>query len=180
MRIYLVSAAIVTVLAAGAFLGVVSMANDDGTGKDAEKRAKIESLYDEYRGGDLAGVPSLSVDDVLGRRDAGERIVFVDVREDAERAISIVPGAITPDELAADPEAYRDALIVPYCTTGYRSGFYTKTLRADGWNAMNLEGSILAWTHAGQPLEGPTGETKRLHVYGRRWNLAADGYEPVW
>jgi len=180
MRLFLVGAAVVATLAAGIFLGVGSMANDDGNASNAENRAKIEALYEEYRGGDLAGIPSLSVDDVLKRQSAGERIVFVDVREDVERAVSIIPGAITADDLAADPEAYRDAVIVPYCTIGYRSGLYTKTLRAEGWDAVNLEGSILAWTHAGQQLEGPTGETKRVHVYGPRWSLAADGYEPVW
>jgi sodium/bile acid cotransporter 7 len=49
-----------------------------------------------------------------------------------------------------------------------------------GVDVLNLEGSVLAWTHAGGPLVRDGVSTKRLHVYGRRWNLAADGYETVW
>ena len=50
---------------------------------------------------------------------------------------------------------------------------------------LNLEGSIVAWTHIGLPLVQRTAggnqpiETKRVHVYSPGWALQAKGYTPV-
>ena len=50
----------------------------------------------------------------------------------------------------------------------------------EGWKASNLRGSIVSWTHVGGDLVKDGAPTKRVHVYGRKWNLLADGYEAVW
>ena len=48
-------------------------------------------------------------------------------------------------------------------------------------HVQNLAGSMLAWTHAdGELVDSDGNPTKRLHVFGKRWNLAADGYEGIW
>jgi hypothetical protein len=58
---------------------------------------------------------------------------------------------------------------------------YVDQLREEGFDAENLVGSLLLWTHAGLPLEDADGNpTKRVHVYGKKWNLVADGYEAEW
>ena len=107
--------------------------------------------------------------------------MLVDARTPEEQAVSMLPGAITQQEFERRAEDFKGRRVVAYCTIGYRSGEYTEALRADGWDAHNLSGSILAWTHAGQPLETPDGApTKRLHIYGPKWDLAAEGYETVY
>jgi sodium/bile acid cotransporter 7 len=45
---------------------------------------------------------------------------------------------------------------------------------------LNLRGGLLAWVHAGGKVYDANGETRRIHVYGRKWNLAPNGYDAVW
>lgn len=45
---------------------------------------------------------------------------------------------------------------------------------------QRLEGSIVAWTHIEGSLVSGDVPTRRVHVYGPRWDLAASGYESVW
>jgi rhodanese-related sulfurtransferase len=42
-----------------------------------------------------------------------------------------------------------DLLVVCYCTVGYRSGRYAADLLAQGLQAANLQGGILAWVSEG-------------------------------
>ena len=44
----------------------------------------------------------------------------------------------------------------------------------------NLRGGLLAWVHDGGEVVDEKGKTKRIHVYGRKWNLAPRSYEAVW
>jgi hypothetical protein len=39
---------------------------------------------------------------------------------------------------------------------------------------------MLAWVHEGGKVIDQKGETKRIHVYGRKWNLAPASFEPIW
>jgi rhodanese-related sulfurtransferase len=146
---------------------------------DTAKRDRIATLYREYRES-FPEVPSL---DVAALQDLEQktRVVLVDVRSPEEQAVSTIPGAIPASRLKKHLDDYRDALVVTYCTIGYRSGLYARELREKGLDARNLAGSILAWTHAGLPLVDAEGRrTRRVHVYGKRWNLAASGYQAVW
>ncbi len=145
---------------------------------DAEKRRRIAAMYREYRES-FPEVPGLTVEELaaLDRED----FVLVDAREPAERRVSKIPGAVTREDFESDPPARAGRRVVTYCTVGYRSGLYAAELRRRGFDAYNLAGSILAWTHAGRPLVDAGGdETRKLHVYGPKWDLAAEGYETVW
>jgi rhodanese-related sulfurtransferase len=143
---------------------------------DAEKAEKIEQLATEYRWA-YPGVPELTVEDFLARR-TDQPFVIVDVRDDEERAVSIIPGALSKGEFERREEEFSGTPILAYCTIGYRSGKYADYLRGNDWDAFNLRGSLLAWVHAGQPLADVAGEeTKRIHVYGRKWNLAPEDYD---
>lgn len=146
-----------------------------------ERRERIEELYREYRQ-DFPEAPEVDVEELVRmRRDKDQDVIVVDAREPEERAVSIIPGAISKDQFQEAEDEYKDKTIVAYCTIGYRSGQLVEELRAKNLDAYNLKGSILAWTHAGQPVVDPEGsETKRVHTYGRRWALLPDGYEAVY
>lgn len=145
---------------------------------DDEKRERIEALYARSRR-QFPEVPEMTVDELQARRD-DEELVLVDVRQPQERAVSMIPGAIASEELEADPERFRDRKLVTYCTIGHRSGLYARRLQAAGFKVHNLKGSILAWTHTGEPLAGDGGETRSVHVGGPNWSLEAEGFDPVW
>lgn len=146
---------------------------------DTEKRAVIDRMLAEYRK-DYEGVPELSVSELVSRMKTGE-VVLVDVRTQPEQAVSMIPGAIPHTEFEARKNEYSDKTIVAYCTIGSRSGKYAATLRKESLDACNLEGSILAWAHAGRSLIDSEGaETRRVHVYGPKWNLLPKGYIPIW
>lgn len=147
---------------------------------EAGRRAILERTVAAIR----ADHPDVATTTAAALREAlptGDFIV-VDVRTDGERAVSTLPGAITAkdfesrlEELVAEGRA-----VVAYCTVGARSSSYARKMAERGVNVLNLEGGVLAWTHAGGDFVGAAGPTRRVHVAGRRWNLAADGYETVW
>jgi len=154
-----------------------------GCSEDESSRApldvQVQAMYESYRD-EFPAIGEVSVDEVSGWM-SDEELVLVDVREDDERAVSMLKGAITKDEFEADAEFYQGKKIIVYCTIGYRSGMYVKDLDARGVDAFNLQGSILAWVNAGQPLYDPSGKlTSRVHVYGEKWNLVPEEYEAIW
>ena len=126
--------------------------------------------------------PDVKTIDPAGLRERlpANDTVLVDVRSPAERAVSTLPGAMTPEEFEDQLDDLGDCTVVAYCTVGARSSTYARRMGRKGVLVLNLEGSLLAWTHAGGELTDGSSPTKRLHVFGPRWNLAADGYEGVW
>ncbi|MDX1644392.1 MAG: rhodanese-like domain-containing protein [Thermoanaerobaculia bacterium] len=151
---------------------------------EAEKRQRIEAMYAEYRDEfprvEAIGPAELAAE-LAAETGGDEGLVVVDARSDEERAVSTIPGAIPRQEFERRSDDLAGHDVVTYCTIGYRSGLYAQELVERGFRARNLAGSILAWTHEGLPLVTPEGEpTRRVHVYGERWNLAAEGYEAVW
>ena len=159
-------------------LGLALMACGESNLPEAEKAARVQELYAGYRDA-FPEAEEMTVEEFLALQATADPVV-VDVRTDPERAISMIPGAISREEFELRREELGERPVVTYCTIGYRSGLYAEELKQEGLDAYNLEGSILAWTHAGQRLEEGGRETHRVHVYGRKWNLAADDYEPVW
>ena len=149
-----------------------------GPGTQAEKLARIDELFARYQK-EFPDAPAVTVAELLAMQQRGP-VVLVDVREADEQSVSMSPGAVTQKAFERAAASHRKSTIVAYCTIGSRSGFYTQELRRRGFQALNLKGSILAWTHAGRELRDSQGRaTRRLHVYGRTWDLAADGYETV-
>lgn len=147
---------------------------------DAARAARVTELFAGYRD-EFPDVPL--IDAAQLQRDLADGVpwVVVDVRTPAERAVSTLPGAIPADAVEQDPAAYAGKRIVAYCTIGYRSGLWAERYRETGLDVVDLEGSILAWTHIGGTLVDPTGaSTTRLHVYGRTWDLARTDYQAVW
>ena len=97
----------------------------------------------------FGSVPAITVEDLKDRRDRGEALTLVDVREPHEWAISDLPGSVKiplaslPQRLAELPQ---DGEIVVYCRTGGRSGNAVQFLRQRGYGrAFNLSGGINRW-----------------------------------
>lgn len=158
-------------------VGVVACGSIEPT-SDAEKLDRIDAMTADIAA-DFPNVPVVSpreLDRLLKSLD----VVVVDAREERERAVSIIPGAIAHEAFDATKSEFADQRVVVYCTIGQRSAQYVQQLREAGIDAWNLEGSIVAWTHVGGELVNDDGPTRRLHVYGARWDLAASGYETVW
>ena len=125
-------------------------------------------------------VPTLTASDAKGLI-ADKSVVFLDVRSPEERKISLIPGAISLEAFLARSEDYQNKKIITYCTIGYRSAMQTRALRSKGFEAYNLEGSLLSWISDNGPLVTPEGgSTKRLHVFGSKWNVVPDDYEAVY
>ena len=145
---------------------------------DEAKRERIEAIYRRSKRS-FPKIADLTAEE-LQRRLAGENMVVVDVRSPEEQAVSMIDGAITSDEFEAGLDAYEGATVVAYCTLGHRSGLYVQELQSRGWTALNLIGAIVAWTHGGGALVDGDGPTRMVHVWDRRYNLTAGGYQPVW
>ncbi len=156
----------------------VRMAFGTPPATDPERKARVEEMYATYAKG-FPSVAAWTADD-LKRHLGDEDLVLVDVREPQERAVSIIPGAISSEEFEKDPSAFEGRKIVAYCTIGYRSGLWVIEQRAKGVDAINLAGSLLSWTHAGGALVRNGEPTHDVHVYGARWNLAANAYRGIW
>jgi len=128
-----------------------------------------------------ASAPSISAAQIQAMQDLGsnDHFVIVDVREDVETNVSIIPGAITQAEFEKRIEQHRDKVVVAYCTVGYRSGVYAAELCKQGWDARNYQGSILDWCSKQLPVATLGGSpTKRVHTYDSSYALAS-GYIAV-
>lgn len=82
---------------------------------------------------------------------------LLDVREDDEWAEGRAPAAVhvplmeVPARVGELPADRRIAVV---CRVGGRSAQATAYLAAQGYDAVNVEGGMLAWQAAGKPLEG--------------------------
>lgn len=145
---------------------------------DETKRKRIESMY-QASIENFPGIPEVTAEELQAMLRE-EQIVIVDVRNPEEQAVSTLPGAITTEAFTQNMPQYEGSTVVAYCTMGHRSGLFVQKLGKLGWAAYNLKGAILAWTHGGGDLTDAEGPTRRVHVFGRKMNLVAEGYEGVW
>jgi DMSO/TMAO reductase YedYZ molybdopterin-dependent catalytic subunit len=97
--------------------------------------------------------------------DAGA--VMVDVRERSEWDAEHAPGALlVPMGTVRDKRALlpADRRIVVVCRSGGRSAAVTESLRAWGFDAVNLAGGMCAWAAAGLPVvRGPAEPGLMVH-----------------
>jgi rhodanese-related sulfurtransferase len=100
-------------------------------------------------------VTEISVFELKRRRDAGEPLVLLDVREPDELALASISDAVTipmgeiPARCAELPAGVP---IVVMCHGGVRSARVTSYLNANGYDdAVNLAGGIDAWSELIDP-----------------------------
>jgi rhodanese-related sulfurtransferase len=123
---------------------------------------------------DYPGVPSITTTELLDALANGRDVVLLDVRKSAEFAVSHLSGAQRAPSiagaLAALESATPDALVVAYCSVGYRSAALVQELQEQGVvNVVNLEGSIFAWSNAGFPVYRGDLEVDEVHPFDDVW-----------
>jgi sodium/bile acid cotransporter 7 len=144
---------------------------------DNQKQQKIQSMYEKYKKR-FPGVDDISAQDAMDLMKK-KPVVFVDIRQSEEQAISMLPHAITGKEFLQNPGAYKDHTIISYCTISYRSGKLAEKLKKKGIHMINLRGGLLAWLHAGGKVYRDGRSVRRVHVYGKKWDLAPSHFETV-
>lgn len=142
---------------------------------DAQKRSTVYEMYAEYKK-DFPKVTDISPGDARSAFAKGQ-IQFVDVRKPEEIRISTLPGAIDRETFLRDKRLYRDKAVVAFCTISYRSGLFAQEMAREGVAVQNLTGGILAWVLEGGQVFDEGGASKRLHVYGPKWDLAPADFE---
>jgi len=94
------------------------------------------------------GIPQMTVQELKQRRDAGEKLFVLDVREPYEYQIANIGGTLIPQNEVPQrlAEIDRNREIVVQCRSGVRSQRIAEFLAQHGYaNVKNLAGGILAW-----------------------------------
>jgi len=107
----------------------------------------------------LTRVREIGADELVRRRDEGEDLLLVDVREDREWEAGRLPGAVhcgkgilERDIEGLCPEPGRT--VVLYCGGGFRSALAADALQKMGYREVfSLAGGWRAWTESGKPVE---------------------------
>ncbi|HEY2469312.1 MAG TPA: molybdopterin-synthase adenylyltransferase MoeB [Terracidiphilus sp.] len=95
------------------------------------------------------GIPQMNVKELKRRRDAGEDVFLLDVREPYEYQIAQIGGKLIPQNDVPQRlgEIPRDREIVVQCRSGSRSQKIAEFLKQSGYSqVVNLAGGILAWS----------------------------------
>ena len=97
-------------------------------------------------------VPTIHAADVDGLLAQGWRLL--DVRTDEEWASGRIPGSlhVPMDQVVERLEEIGDQTLV-VCAVGGRSARVTQYLRAQGREALNVEGGVHGWAAGGGPIE---------------------------
>jgi len=86
-----------------------------------------------------------------------DRLQLVDVRYESEWQVGHIDGAVNvPEEDLAErvDELDRSRPVVTVCRAGTRSSEAAEWLRGQGFDAQSLDGGMLSWKWAGQPITG--------------------------
>lgn len=104
-------------------------------------------------------VRECNIQEMLARRDSGDRFVLVDVREESEFGRGHIPGAVHLGKgvIERDVEEKYPDLATPfvlYCGGGFRSALAADNLQKMGYtNVISMDGGWRAWSEAGHPTE---------------------------
>lgn len=145
---------------------------------DASKKEIVCQMYADYKSKDFPKVIDILPQRAMELMQTG-RVVFVDTRKAAEMNVSMLPNALSKTEFLQDPLKYKNLTVIAYCTIGYRSGLFARKMETKKITVYNLAGGIVAWVLEGGRVFDASGETKRVHVYGKKWNYLPDDYKPV-
>ena len=124
------------------FCGIKSEANSEANPKFGQE-ATLKN-----------GIPQMTVQELKQRRDLGEDLFVLDVREPYEYQIANIGGTLIPQNEVPQrlAEIDRSREIVVQCRSGGRSQRIAEFLAQQGYpNVKNLAGGILAWADAIDP-----------------------------
>lgn len=161
------------------FTGVIALSCINPQTAAKNKKKSVEVMAEQIAK-KFPKAPQVSIEDFLDwKTSAHPPIVLVDVREDREIKISMLPDSITKKEYERDSLKYKEHIVVAYCTIGYRSSEYVEKLTKNKVNAYNLKESLLGWAHRGLSFTSKGIKTKKAHVYEEAWNFLPKGYVGV-
>jgi rhodanese-related sulfurtransferase len=105
-------------------------------------------------------VREVTVDDVKGMLDRGEKVLLVDVREESEWGRGHLPGAVHLGKGVIERDIEQRvpdtaAPLVLYCGGGFRSALAADNLQKMGYtNVLSMDGGVRGWRAKGYPLTG--------------------------
>ena len=134
-----------------------------------EVEALIEAAFPDVPSMDTAALSELL-------QDPTRTVVLIDAREEAEFAVSHLPGAVRAASVehaaALVDGAPAGATVVAYCSVGYRSAGLVAALRARGrTEVLNLEGSIFRWANEDRPLYRGDLPVRQVHPFDEEWGV---------
>src|SRR5689334_7087706 len=114
-----------------------------------------QQLLDEAR----ARVTEISARESIQLRTSHPEVVFLDIREQPEVNLGMIPGAIhlARGSMETKIEALvpRDSRVVVYCAHGNRSAFAAETLQQMGYpNVASMAGGFRDWVACGGDVDG--------------------------
>ena len=92
--------------------------------------------------------------------------ILIDVRQREEYEVSHLPNALhlPASEAIQKADIPANAMLMLYCSVGYRSALVAHQLPANGYtNVMNLEGSVFEWYNRGHPVVVDGRPVKQVH-----------------
>src|SRR6516225_5922653 len=103
-------------------------------------------------------VRETTVDEIKSRRDRGEKVVLVDVREESEfqkdhlpGAVDMCKGVIERDIEVKIPDV--NTPLVLYCGGGFRTALAADNLQKMGYaNVISMDGGVRGWREKGYPF----------------------------
>jgi rhodanese-related sulfurtransferase len=103
-------------------------------------------------------IPEITGADVRALQGAGKPVVLLDVRDQAEVNLGMIPGALHISrgtlEGKIERAVSRDAKVVVYCSSGNRSLLAGDMLRQMGYDDVSsLAGGIRGWVEQGGDLD---------------------------
>jgi molybdopterin/thiamine biosynthesis adenylyltransferase/rhodanese-related sulfurtransferase len=124
--------------------------------------------YEQWCGTRAAAVPDpdrgtrVTVDELERLRGGRDELTLVDVREQTEHELGVIPGSLAiplgrltdEESLAELRTAAASGPVVLYCASGVRSARGVDTLAGHGVPAAGLDGGFTAWTRSGGAAQG--------------------------
>lgn len=147
----------------------------EGSKSDKEKLEAVRIISQRFSG-KFSDSIEISPVEAMALLEKGD-VVFIDVRDAKEQAVSMLPGAITKAAYENDTGIADGKTAVAYCTIGARSGAFSQKMNRKGLRVMSLSGGMLAWLLEGGKVYNAGEETKKVHVFGDAWNYLPEGYE---
>jgi glyoxylase-like metal-dependent hydrolase (beta-lactamase superfamily II) len=128
--------------------------------------------------GSTTPATTIGVDTLREMLDRGEPVTVLDIRHEDQRAEWATPGSVYVDAYEALNSGNSDALagvdlpddrpVVTVCAAGRTSAIAAEQLRAQGYEALSLEGGMNAWSLAWNSAEVPVGGTEAQVIQVRR------------
>ncbi len=139
---------------------------------------KIESTIDHT-------VTTISCQRLYKKLNTPE-LYILDAREQSEYNVSHLPKSLCVgyDDFNKNSVAHipKDAIVVLYCSIGYRSEKIGEKLKKLGYQRVyNLYGGLFEWSNQQLPLENAKQQsTTKVHAYSKDWGRWIDKGEKVY